>query len=215
MADKREYYDDAEESQRMAQEGYAAGLWTAMPGIITEVNLGAQTCSVQPAIQGNQELKDGTTQPINMPLLVDVPIVFPRAGGFAVTFPVKPGDECLVVFASRCIDAWWQSGGVQRPIESRMHDLSDGFAILGPTSQPRKLANVQTDGVELRTDSRDTFIKLTPGTIFIKGNIIHEGDTTQTGKTTASVDVIGGGISLKTHVHGGVTPGGGTTGVPA
>ena len=33
-------------------------------------------------------------------------------------------------------DSWWQSGGIGVPIESRMHDLSDGFAILAPTSQP-------------------------------------------------------------------------------
>ena len=31
-------------------------------------------------------------------------MVFPGGGGFALTFPVAAGDECLVVFASRCID---------------------------------------------------------------------------------------------------------------
>jgi phage gp45-like len=39
------------------------------------------------------------------------------------------------------------------------------------------------------------------GTIFIKGRIVHEGDTVQTGTHTASVDVIAAGVSLKTHKH--------------
>lgn len=56
---------------------------------------------------------------MDLPILPDVPVVFPGGGGFALTFPVAAGDECLVVFASRCIDAWWQSGGVGEPMEPR------------------------------------------------------------------------------------------------
>ena len=39
-------------------------------------------------------------------------------------------------------------------------------------------------------------------------------DTNITGTMTASTDALGGGKSLKTHIHSGVTPGGGTTGTP-
>lgn len=40
------------------------------------------------------------------------------------------------------------------------------------------------------------------------------GNVTVAGTLTATTDVIGGGKSLKTHSHGGVTPGGGNTGAP-
>lgn len=40
------------------------------------------------------------------------------------------------------------------------------------------------------------------------------GDVGVTGTVTASVDVVGGGKSLKTHTHGGVQTGAGTTGPP-
>lgn len=179
--DRRERLDDPEESLRMAMEDKQAEIWTALPGVVASVDLAAQTVAVQPAIQGSVSAPDGSVQNVNLPLLVDVPICWPRAGGFALTFPVKAGDEVLVVFASRCIDSWWQSGGVGAQAEARMHDLSDGFAILAPTSQSKKLSDVQTDGVEMRTESRSTFIRLTEGTIYIKGNIEHEGDTQQTG----------------------------------
>lgn len=179
--DRRERLDDPEESLRMALEDFQSQIWTALPGVVSGVDLEKQTVSVQPSIQGSVSSPDGSAQSVNLPLLVDVPICWPRAGGFAITFPVKAGDEVLVVFASRCIDSWWQSGGVGAQAEVRMHDLSDGFAILAPTSQAKKLSDVQEDGVEMRTESRSTFIRLTEGTIFIKGDIIHEGNNTQTG----------------------------------
>lgn len=47
------------------------------------------------------------------------------------------------------------------------------------------------------------------GAITITGNIAINGNITLTGG-----DVTADGISLKTHVHGGVEPGGGTTGKP-
>jgi hypothetical protein len=158
--DRRERLDDLEESLRMAIESFLSNTWTAMPGIVTGVDLDSQTLSVQPAIQGVLLKEDGFSQNVNLPLLVDVPIVWPRAGGFAITFPVKVGDEVLVIFASRCIDSWWQSGGVGAPIENRMHDLSDAFAILAPTSQPKKLQSVSTNSVQIRNVAATSFIEI-------------------------------------------------------
>ena len=54
-----------------------------------------------------------------------------------LTFPVKPGDECLLVFNERCIDGWWQSGGSSEPLDYRQHDLSDAVAIMGISSLPQ------------------------------------------------------------------------------
>ena len=40
------------------------------------------------------------------------------------------------------------------------------------------------------------------------------GNVTVNGTLTATTDVVGGGKSLNSHTHGGVTPGGGNTGTP-
>lgn len=156
-----------EELQQLRIEQMLGNLRTASPGIVKEVNLGKQTVTVQLAIQGKMVDQTGVAKWVNMPLLTDVPIIWPRAGGFSLTFPVAVGDECLVIFGERCIDSWWQSGGVQKPIDDRQHDLSDAFAIFGPTSQPRKLQNVQANVVELRTDSRSDYISLKNGSLDI------------------------------------------------
>ncbi len=160
--DRRERLDDPVEATRAAMEGMLAEAWTSLPGIVQSFDPDAETVTVQPSIRGRIEQPDGSVISVNLPLLVDVPVVFPGGGGFTLTFPVKDGDECLVVFASRCIDAWWQSGGIGEPLEPRMHNLSDGFALVGPRSQPRTLPNVSTENVQLRTDDGKASVTIKP-----------------------------------------------------
>ena len=200
--DRLERLDSLQDGLRAGMENAQAQMWTALPGIVTAVDLGAQTCSVQPAIRGSVTGKDGTAKAVDLPLLVDVPLVFPRAGGFALTFPVRAGDECLVIFASRCIDSWWQSGGVQEPAEQRMHDLSDGFAILAPASQAKRLQGVSGDAVELRTESGGAFVRLdAAGNITLKGSVQVQGTITCNGTNIGN-----------THTHPGVQAGSSSTG---
>lgn len=159
--DRNSLLNDTETAHRYGLDGRQAQIWTAMPAIVQSVDLGAMTCELQLAIQGVTTNADGSESQVNLPLLVDVPICFPNAGGFILTFPIEEGDEVLAVIASRCIDAWWQNGGVGVPMEARMHDLSDGFAILGPRSQPRVVSAISATDVELRNEAGDTLLSLT------------------------------------------------------
>ena len=144
--DRRERWAEPVEALRAALDGRQAEMWTALPGIVQSFDPAAMTVSVQPAVAGRISDEAGKASSVDLPILPDVPVVFPGGGGFALTFPVAAGDECLVVFASRCIDAWWQSGGVGEPMEPRMHDLSDGFALVGVRSQPHRLSPPCTRG---------------------------------------------------------------------
>lgn len=160
--DSRERYNDPEECLRTSFGGQQTRLWTALPGIIQSFDPEKMTVTVQPSIQAVLRSSDpqGTISYVTMPLLVDCPVCFQGGGGFTATFPLREGDECLVVFASRCIDAWWQSGGVQPPAEIRMHDLSDGFALPGVRSVPRALPAVSLDSVQLRADDGGAYIEI-------------------------------------------------------
>jgi hypothetical protein len=224
-------------------DGLRSGLWTAMPGIIQSFSAGAITATVQIAIKGVVHTPDGKAQFVNMPLLVDVPVHFPRGGNCTLTFPVAKNDECLVVFAARCIDSWWQSGGVQPPAESRIHDLSDGFAFVGFFSQATKISGISTSTAQLRSNDGTTYVEVDPAgkivnvvapggmtlttpTVTITGVIniqnvqgatnasTMSGSMTATGTITGQTDVVGGGKSLKTHTHSGVTTGSGNSGPP-
>lgn len=159
---RRERLNDPNVALQDAIRGAMAMTWTALPGIVQSFDPVAMTCVVQPAIKARRTLPTGATVTDALPLLVDCPVHFPSGGQCTLTFPVAPGDECLVVFSSRCIDGWWQSGGVQEQAELRMHDLSDGFVFVGVRSQPRVIPNVSTGATQLRSDDGSTLIELDP-----------------------------------------------------
>lgn len=216
---RAERLNDPEETLRLAQEGHQAQVWTALPGVVQAVDLVAQTVSVQPSIQATVTGAGGKVQLVDLPLLVDVPLVWPRCGRFALTFPVQAGAEVLLVFASRAVDSWWQSGGTANaPVEPRMHDLSDAFAILAPTSQAAKLVDVSPDAVQLRDVAGTTRVEITPDgkvnvvavaevnvtapTITATGDTTVDGNLTVTGDLVVTGESTLGGIVFSTHVHG-------------
>ena len=171
-----------------------------VPGIVQAYDAAQQTVTVQVAIR---ELfnNDGVEEWTEVPLLLDVPIVFPRAGGYVLTLPISQGDEVLVCFGDACIDAWWQNGGVQNQIDIRRHDLSDAFAIPGPWSQPRRVSNYSTNSCQLRNEAGTAYIELSGSTINIVGSAVNiSGTTTIQGRSWLG------------HKHSGVQTGGGNTG---
>jgi len=177
--DRREWLNDNEECFKLSFEYLQSGMWTALPAIVTAVDLDKQTISAQCGIKGQYTDEEGIVHPIDMPLFQDVVLCFPRAGGFSITFPVQEGDEVLIVFSCRCIDGWWQSGGINNiPPEFRMHDLSDGFAILAPTSQPKKLSGISSDSIQIRNDEQTKFIEISPSAV----TVLSDGDINLTGE---------------------------------
>lgn len=166
---------------------------------------------------------------ITMAPLVDVPVIFPSAGGFALTFPLLAGDEVLVMFSARCIDGWWQNSGVQPQAEFRMHDLSDGFAIPGPKSLPKVIPNISTDSVQLRTLDGTAYVEIAAGgvinlvapggvnivgTLNVSDAVTLQDDLTVDGSVTIDDDATIDGVDIKTHTHSGVQTGSGDTGPP-
>jgi hypothetical protein len=170
--DRRERAPSLEELLRSAFEAMQARIWTALPGVVQSYNAAVQTVVVQPAINGKQRLDDGTWTPTQLPLLLDVPVQWQGGGGATLTFPIKKDDECLVVFSSRCIDRWFAKGfadggtpkqpnAENNPPQFRMHNLSDGYALVGVRSAPRALP-VDTVSATLMSDDASTSIKLNP-----------------------------------------------------
>jgi len=245
MSDRRERIDDLPTVMQGMLEQFQSTLWTAMPARIVSITSMRDKIIVdcQPTLRCKFNNKDGGFEWVDMPVLADVPVVFPSGGGFMLAFPLKIDDEVLVVFANRCIDAWWQSGGVQNQIEFRTHDLSDGFALPGPFSQPRVPPQpLNSNNVQLRNMEGDTFVEITPsGTVRIKATESLEVQTpvvtiaatdhillsAPTIQISGDVQQLGGDVSFaggtlthqgvnvgSTHKHSGVAPGSSNTGNP-
>jgi phage gp45-like len=204
----------------------AGSIHVAIPGIVKSFDATRQTATVQTAVMENVRLA-GLLQTLDLGVVADVPVVLPRAGGFSLTLPVAAGDECLLVFADGCIDAWFQSGGQQSRIDGRRHALPDAFAILGPWSQPRKLSTYSTAAAQLRSDDGQTVVEVGAVEVTIKAATVTVQATGTANVSGQHVNVTGSsqvsisgsghtsieGRDFLTHEHtNGTTPGTGTTG---
>lgn len=207
-----------------------ANLHTCTIAKVTAVN--AKTINCKPV---TNRLVDGKS--IELPDFIEVPIIVLQGGGSYLHFPIAIGDYALLFFTERCFDGWWNGQDFTKPLEYRMHDYSDGIAIVGINN----LAGSFTiPSVIQRTGDTNQDGDIThQGDRNQTGDVIHTGDKTQTGlfaltgnmtmtsssgpgsatmtNITINVitgDVIADGISLKNHVHSGVQTGTGTSGVP-
>jgi Phage protein Gp138 N-terminal domain len=221
--------NDDQEAIRAQFMGGQKNIWTALPGIVDGYDPVAGTCTVVPALQMTFTSSSGEDTQLTLQPMVDVPVVYMGGGNMVTTYPIQKGDEALIVFSSRCIDAWWQSGGVQPQAELRMHNLSDGFAIIGPRSLARTIPNVSTTTAQFRSLDGSTFFEVAPnsvanvvapggvnitGPVNIKGAVMISGNVDVTGTVTATEEGTFNGIEVSQHMHTGVTAGGGTSGPP-
>lgn len=201
-------------------------LRTAMPGRVVSFDPSTQTAVVQPLIR----MMKADGQGMDLPPLGDVPVQFPEAGGFAITFPLVPGDEGLLVIADRCIDGWWQSGQPADPMDFRLHDLSDGFFIPGVNSVPNAIPNFDMGAIVVRKFDGSAYFKIDAGGNIEAGGtkltvkcpaIFEQPVTYQQGISGAGNFAVSGGTMThnganvgSNHTHSGIQPGGSNTGGP-
>ena len=207
-----------------------SNLHTATIAKVTGVQ--AKTISVQPVIN-----RVVAGRSIELPEFTMVPPVFMQGGGSYTAHPIAAGDYCLLVLTERCFDRWYDGADFQSPAEFRMHDYSDGLAIVG--------VNPMAGALTIPSVIQQTGDTNQDGNYTRQGNMVQEGDTEITGDftlngnmqvngnitcsgtisagnfsglgggtMTSTSDIKAQGISLTTHTHTGVEPGTGNTGGP-
>lgn len=202
--DMRQRSIDTTEMHRTIADAHQATINTAMPGIIVSYDAAKMTARVTPAIQANQMNQDGTITPTQITDLPDVPVHFPGGGGHTLTFPVKAGDDCLLVFSQRSIDFWHQLGGVQKQVDRRMHDINDAICLVGVRSQPAlPSGGASPTSVQLRSDDGRMVVDLNPETgsmslkspmeVHIDSPLLRVSGQIRTEGGTGSADIISQG----------------------
>ena len=109
---------------------------TMMPANIVLYNPITQTATVQPALK-RTVLKD-SPQVVSRPIIMDVPVIFPRSSAGMIHIPLSVGDPVMLVFSQRSLDDWSINGGEVKVTDVRKHDLTDAVAYAGmyPLSEP-------------------------------------------------------------------------------
>lgn len=198
---------------KVKEENFKRKLRVCLPAIVK--NFYGATADVQTAIS----IVSATGETINGPFLKNVPVKTIGGGGFAVYFPLQKGDTGWVMFADKDISIFRQSRKISPPNTYRQHDLADAVFIPDVMNTPQ-VAEDDKSKLVLQTLSGGIKLTLDSAGINIKGNTAIDGNLTVSGKIEASGDITSGGdivagtISLKQHIHGGVTSGSGTTGTP-
>ncbi|NGF66943.1 MULTISPECIES: Gp138 family membrane-puncturing spike protein [Citrobacter freundii complex] len=180
-----------------------ADVHTIVVAKITSVN--DKTISCVPVI--NRVVKGSSKQ---LPEFIEVPPVILQGGDSYIAEPIAAGDYCLVLISERCYDAWYAGSDFVSPLEMRMHDYSDGFALCGVNPQATAISIPKRNRMMKGDTDHEGDLNLT-GNVSITGNLSVSGDINCAGRLTVAAATIGG-IDFGTHKHKGDS--GGTTGGP-
>ena len=171
----QEFVKSVKETAKKATED----IHTAVPAVIVSFDPSSGMAVVQP----KAKYKKPNNEWINYPQVSGVPVVFPQSKNVAIAFPVKAGDNCLLVFSETAIDYWLY--GKETDTDLRF-DLSSAIAIpnLSTMGNDAMQEACAEDAVVLK--AFDTKLKVGNDGVHITGNLTVSG--------TIAADTINGSI---------------------
>lgn len=194
----------------------------------------AGTVDVQPLV--NQI--DGQGRPVPHAVVNGLPYLRMQGGTNGIIIDPQVGDIGLCVFADRDSSAVEANKDVSNPGSKRAYSMSDGFYFGGMLNTvPDQYVMFVGDGIKIVSPTNitmqapeidliapvidmqaSTSVTLTTPIFTVNGNSQFNGTVDATDKVTApdvegTNDVVGGGKSLKSHIHTGGTISG-KTGAP-
>ena len=144
-------------------------------------------------------------QELPYPTIHNVPIQYPcgNGGKSGVSFPIKQGDTCIIIFADHQIENFLSG---EKSDDMRNHSLNDAYAI--PTLFSGAVPTLKSNPDDVCMFNNGSLVVLKSSSMTI----------TLTDGTSVSIgggDLVVNGISLVHHVHGGITRGGANTDQPS
>lgn len=119
-----------------------------LPAQVVSYDSSKQMATVQPSFLRKYQ----TGEVVQMPVINNVPVAFPRAGKAYLSLPMNAGDHVLLVFSERSLDVWLSAGGIVDPNDSRKHHISDAIAIPGCYPFNNPISGASSSDVVLGND---------------------------------------------------------------
>jgi len=167
-------------------EDYMNGVHTSLPGIVDSYDYKTQKAKIVPAVK--RISIDGEL--VTMPVITNVPVIWPRSGKAMIHFPLVRGDSVLLVFCERSVDLWLKNGGTADPSDPRWFDLTDAVAI--PGLFPFSEKSLATDNETVQFIFGDALIKMKDdGEITVNDTSIKVG-------SDGAIDIQDGTIKIST-----------------
>lgn len=208
----QEFVDQVNKTARKTVEG----IHTALPGEITKFDADKCVATVQP----KAKFKKPNGETMDFPTVSGVPVVFPQVMNqdATIAFPVKAGDNCLIVFAEKALDFWMYGKETDTTL---WFDLTNAICIPGLFAKGNPVMKEACDNsaiiidvkkarLSIKEDKIQAEVKGTKLTMESGKMDIIAPEVSITGNVTVTGDVVGKNISLSSHTHGGDS-GGSTT----
>lgn len=121
-----------------ALESRVADIYTNMVGKVVTYYPESQTADIQPVIRRRIAKENGEPVQEDLPMIPNVPILFPRSGLVGIVFDLQAGDHVALLVLTAAITAWRQSGDTADAADVRLHHPGNCLALpgLGPSSGP-------------------------------------------------------------------------------
>ena len=175
-------------------ESAMAGIHTSIPAKVSKYDSKKHRATVKPSVR--MLMSNGIR--IELPELVDVPVIFPSSQFFDIEFPLANGDGVLLVFQELDISAWKKDEKNASANNASRFNLDSAIAIPGmfPNAKKGKARiSVDENGIITWTAKKIVFNEQV---VFNKPVIAR--DDVYVGEG------VGPGVSLKMHTH--ITPSG-------
>lgn len=185
---------------------------TMIPAIVDEFDVATQRVSATPAIQAKYTTPEMEVKYINYPKITNIPLAIIKCPGLKLTCPVKPGQNCTLIFSQRSIDNFLIDGKIHAPFEGenpafcsiRCCDMTDAVCFPGIITNPEAISGYNNSAIEIRNDAGTTKITVSENDLqFTQGSAtltMSEGNITMN-----ATKIILNGKEWNTHVHTGGT----------
>ena len=124
---------------------------TAFPAVVKSYDAETRRAEVQPSLK--RKMSNGEF--MDLPIIVDVPVLYFGTAKAGIHIPLEEGDEVLIVCSERCLDSWKDAGGDSiEDTDTRRFSMPDAVAIPGLQAQTFPNISEKEDCFALHHDSK-------------------------------------------------------------
>jgi hypothetical protein len=170
---------------------------TAFPAKVIRWDVGTNTVELEPQFIETWVTQDGNRErePRDQPYISNVPVLYPRSGGWSITFPIVPGSFGLVLCTKYSLDVWRGQGIATDPGDLRRFTMSG--AVFFP--------------VNLYPDDETLSEINTPNSIDPAHMVLGQGSAlvdfvALAGKVKDQLDILQAAFDAHTHTSFGTVP---------
>lgn len=182
----------------MLQQDTVVQLFSGLPAKIVKYDHATQKATVQPMIKDIG--RGGYVS--DLPLIQNIMVLIPSSENYAISPPIKKDDEVLLIFTCYSLDEYLESSSETpvEPLDPRVHDYNDCYAIPVNTRFPKAIGTHPTDFFISSNIGTSNEVKITlkdngdvdidsPGDINMKA----EGDINM---SSANLNIESGNVSI-------------------